>query len=623
MSSKNSQYGNKNSDTRGDAGGARRLQYNPAAFSPVALLILDAIAVLLAASFGSVLYVYMRTLSGDAPPLGDRIEHVTLIAFLLAPLILYDNTFGYRACRGTTLTQIRAHVSRLLLLFAMLAGTKTFTGALDDIPAGWLVVWIAGIALLTASTRILMSRYLHRLQQRGGLTEAVAVVGAGPVADRLIHALRQARPEGIELLGVFDDKVVGAVASEFKSSGTIAHLLELGKTRKIDWIVMTLPPTAEQRLLSIVCRLKALSVPIGLCPQHVGLTVPYCSVGFVGDDVPVSVITDYPVGRMDALFSAGGRYLPRWVITAAQLAVTGLDALRCAFRKLAADRQLLRGARLSLRFDNYDVDGFADVAAGFGQGRYGYVVTPNADHIIRLSESVSFRALYAAANYVLLDSRFLAHVVRSARQIRLPVCAGSDLTAKLFSDVFFPDDALVLIGGSETQAQVLRERYGLRRLAHFNPPMGFIGNADAVEACLRFVERHSPFRFCLLAVGSPQQEMLAHQLKVRGIARGLTLCVGASIDFITGQERRAPQWMRRSGLEWLYRLSQSPTRMAKRYLVRGPRVFGVLLRADIGLRKSSTPRLRLVKSAPQLDSLVALSSERSRADASAKSQGIR
>jgi exopolysaccharide biosynthesis WecB/TagA/CpsF family protein len=214
--------------------------------------------------------------------------------------------------------------------------------------------------------------------------------------------------------------------------------------------------------------------------------------------------------------------------------------------------------------------------------------------LIRLHEDASFRALYAAANYVLLDSRFLSHVLRITKGIWLPVCTGSDLTAKLFSDVISPDDPLVLIGGSDEQARQLGERYGLRRLAHFNPPMGFIHDPEAVEACLRFIEAHSPFRFCLLAVGAPQQEALAQQLKARGIARGLALCIGASINFLTGDERRAPLWMQRCGMEWFFRLMQAPGRMAKRYLVRGPRVFGLLNGAEIVLRAASTPVLRLM-----------------------------
>jgi exopolysaccharide biosynthesis WecB/TagA/CpsF family protein len=180
--------------------------------------------------------------------------------------------------------------------------------------------------------------------------------------------------------------------------------------------------------------------------------------------------------------------------------------------------------------------------------------------------------------------------------IELRVCTGSDLTANLFAAVIRPNDPIVLIGASPRQAQQLRARYGLQRLEHFDPAMGFINDPDAVETCLRFIEARSPFRFCVLAVGSPQQEMLARQLKARGVARGLALCVGASINFLTGDERRAPRWMQRCGAEWAYRLMQSPGRMAQRYLVRGPRVFGLLRRARIVVRPTAPPVLQIVQS---------------------------
>jgi exopolysaccharide biosynthesis WecB/TagA/CpsF family protein len=192
--------------------------------------------------------------------------------------------------------------------------------------------------------------------------------------------------------------------------------------------------------------------------------------------------------------------------------------------------------------------------------------------------------LYQDAAFVLLDSRFLSHVFGLVKGVRPPVCAGSDLTAELVTRVIAADDNIVLIGGAEDQAQYLREHFGLRRLQHYNPPMGFIRDPLAVEACLSFVEATSPFRYCLLAVGAPQQEMLAQHLKQRGKARGLALCIGASINFLTGGERRAPGWMQRSGMEWLYRLLQDPRRLAKRYLVRGPRIFGLLRNAQITVR---------------------------------------
>jgi exopolysaccharide biosynthesis WecB/TagA/CpsF family protein len=114
--------------------------------------------------------------------------------------------------------------------------------------------------------------------------------------------------------------------------------------------------------------------------------------------------------------------------------------------------------------------------------------------------------------------------------------------------------------------------------------MGFIRDPAAIKDVLEFVEAQSPFRFCLLAIGCPQQEVLAQMLKHRNKARGLTLCVGASVDFITGKERRAPQMLQQLGLEWAYRLLHSPRRLGRRYLVRGPRVFAVLRKLDIRLR---------------------------------------
>jgi exopolysaccharide biosynthesis WecB/TagA/CpsF family protein len=332
----------------------------------------------------------------------------------------------------------------------------------------------------------------------------------------------------------------------------------------------------------------------------VGLTSLYRTINYVGDSVPVSMLADRPIKRWDAAIKRGEDFLPRWMVSLVLFPMTVVEAFVHKPVRATPVITKRRAEKLTFQFDDFDTAGFTDVAANFGQDRYGYAVTPNADHMIRLHESASFRALYTAANYILLDSRFLSHVLRVTKGMQLPVCTGSDLTAALFSGVIAPDDSLVLIGGSDEQARQLGERYGLRRLAHFNPPMGFIRDPDAVETCLRFIEARSPFRFCLLAVGSPQQEAIAQQLKSRGSARGLALCIGASINFLTGDERRAPLWMQRCGIEWSYRLMQAPGRMAKRYLVRGPRVFSLLHSAEIVQRKVASPVLQQVPATPSV-----------------------
>jgi hypothetical protein len=83
-----------------------------------------------------------------------------------------------------------------------------------------------------------------------------------------------------------------------------------------------------------------------------------------------------------------------------------------------------------------------------------------------------------------------------------------------------------------------------------------------------------PFR--LPAVGSPRQEIVAEALVRRGKATGVGLCIGASLLFLTGAERRAPGVVQGAGLEWAWRLAQDPRRLARRYLVDSPQIVRLL-----------------------------------------------
>ena len=77
------------------------------------------------------------------------------------------------------------------------------------------------------------------------------------------------------------------------------------------------------------------------------------------------------------------------------------------------------------------------------------------------------------------------------------------------------------------------------------------------------------------AIGAPQSEIVFAEILERGQARGVALCIGASLEFLTGAKTRAPLWMQRAGLEWLFRLGTEPRRLWRRYLVEGPKIFGI------------------------------------------------
>jgi Undecaprenyl-phosphate glucose phosphotransferase len=282
---------------------------NTASLASDVLPLLDLLCLLLATSLSTFLYAHWLTPRSLASGAGNDFAQAALVAAVLAPFILYDKRFGAIASRGEMSALVRSY----LLRFAIFAGVVLALGAISQVlgnfPRGGLVIWFATSLLLTSFTRVAMAHYVRRLQRQGVLTEVIAVVGAGPVADRLVQALRQTRPQTIELLGIFDDKVIGATPGAIQSNGTLAQLLELGKTRKIDWILLTLPPTAQHRLLSIMQRLKALAVPIGLCPQHIGLTLPYRIIDYVGDSVPVSLLADRPIKRWDAVVKGAEDFL--------------------------------------------------------------------------------------------------------------------------------------------------------------------------------------------------------------------------------------------------------------------------------------------------------------------------
>ena len=217
------------------------------------------------------------------------------------------------------------------------------------------------------------------------------------------------------------------------------------------------------------------------------------------------------------------------------------------------------------------------LAARPADAPFGYVVTPNADHLVRLARTPAIRPLYTDALLQLLDSRVVARLAGLAGLRAPAVVPGSELTARLIQEVIAPDEPVTILGLAPAALARLQARTGLRRIAHHNPPMGFEHDPAAFAAAVQFIESH-PARFTFLAVGSPRQCMVAQAVMARGRARGLGLCVGASLLFLTGEERRAPRLVQHAGLEWAWRLAQDPRRLARRYLVDSPAIIPLLWR---------------------------------------------
>jgi exopolysaccharide biosynthesis WecB/TagA/CpsF family protein len=231
---------------------------------------------------------------------------------------------------------------------------------------------------------------------------------------------------------------------------------------------------------------------------------------------------------------------------------------------------------LGLDFASLDVSASAAwLAARPADAPFRYVVTPNADHLVRLSRQPGLMPLYQGAMLCLLDSRVVA---RAADVLGLPrpaVTTGSDLTARLIAQHLPAGERITIIGVRAAYLGELVRRTGIAAPAHYDPPMGFDRDPAAMAQAVQFVLDH-PARFVFLAVGSPRQEKLAAAIEATGRATGSGLCIGASLEFLAGAVPRAPRFMQRAGVEWLHRLLQDPRRMARRYLLDNPVVFRLL-----------------------------------------------
>jgi N-acetylglucosaminyldiphosphoundecaprenol N-acetyl-beta-D-mannosaminyltransferase len=98
--------------------------------------------------------------------------------------------------------------------------------------------------------------------------------------------------------------------------------------------------------------------------------------------------------------------------------------------------------------------------------------------------------------------------------------------------------------------------------------MGFERNEQAVAQVVRRV-READLDLLFLALGAPKQEKFAAE-HLDEMGAGVTLCVGAAVDFVAGRQRRAPHVMRRFGLEWAFRAVHEPRRLVPRYARSAP-----------------------------------------------------
>lgn len=215
------------------------------------------------------------------------------------------------------------------------------------------------------------------------------------------------------------------------------------------------------------------------------------------------------------------------------------------------------------------------------ENKSAYVVTPNVDHIIQLERGGELVEAYKHADLILCDGKPLVWI---SRWYGIPIkekISGSDLFPRLCERASQKGYRMFFLGAAEGVAKKaahnLKKKYSkLEVVGTYSPPLGFENDGKEIAKIKKMIKEAAP-HILIVALGCPKQELfILHNRKELGVP--ISLGLGACLDFAAGVVKRAPKWMADHGLEWVYRITQDPKRLAKRYLIDDSKIFILAIR---------------------------------------------
>lgn len=215
------------------------------------------------------------------------------------------------------------------------------------------------------------------------------------------------------------------------------------------------------------------------------------------------------------------------------------------------------------------------------ENKNAYIVTPNVDHIVQLESNSELRKVYANASLILTDGKPLLWIAKLYGTPIKEKISGSDLFPLLCKLAAEKKYRMFFLGAAEgvadKAARNLINRYkGLQVVGTYSPAVGFEKDSGEMYKIKSMIKESKP-HILVVGLGCPKQEkFMYYHCQELGVP--VSLGLGASFDFEAGNIKRAPKWMANHGLEWLFRITQDPKRMAKRYFINDLKIFRLVLK---------------------------------------------
>lgn len=221
----------------------------------------------------------------------------------------------------------------------------------------------------------------------------------------------------------------------------------------------------------------------------------------------------------------------------------------------------------------------------------GVLITPNVDHLMKLQKDKEFYEVYQQAEWVVCDSKILYLLSKLLKHSLPEAIPGSSFFTAFYQ--YHKDDLgckIFLLGAAEGVAvkamDEINKAIGREIvIGAYSPSYGFETDEQECEELVNIVNK-SGANVLLVGVGAPKQEKWIVKYRDQMPNVDIFMALGATIDFEAKTLKRAPIFLQKIGLEWLYRCLKEPKRLFKRYFIDDMQFFYYFAQQLLGIYKN-------------------------------------
>ena len=216
-----------------------------------------------------------------------------------------------------------------------------------------------------------------------------------------------------------------------------------------------------------------------------------------------------------------------------------------------------------------------------GTDKKSYVVAINVDVVMKIEEDAYLKKIVDNADMVLVDGKPLVWISKLYGKPLKAKISGSDLVPLLCEVAAEKGYRIFIIGGKDGIAEQAKEKLESRLpqikiVGTYAPPVGFEKNESELDKINQMISAVHP-ELMIACFGCPKQEKWIYE-NIEKYDAKVSVCAGATVDFLAGRVKRAPRWMSEHGLEWFYRFLQEPKRMFGRYFVDDTKIIKLIFK---------------------------------------------